>query len=250
MRLKCRHGRIGPRDRNGGCGVTGSATRVGPLLSFVDVGTATAYYGFEASLSFDVFAGQVVSVDVPERLGVAITRMVRGEVEPTTGTVFLLGRDVSTMDRVEMQRTFASTVSTLPSFPRIDDSMSVREWLMQRLLLRGMRAALAAQEVEEALVNAGRVTLGDRYPAELSPTEIRWTSLLHSLIGRPRLVIAESEAFGADPRTATAMVSHTRDWCMQSRSAVIWPTHWLRGACMATRMLVYSAGRCVDADED
>lgn len=230
--------------------MTGSATRVGPLLSFMDVGTATAHYGFEPSLSFDVYAGQVVSLDVPERLGVTITRMVRGEVEPTSGTVFLLGRDVTTIGVAEMRRAFASTVCTLPSFPRVDDSMSVGEWLMQKLLLKGLKASAASQEVDKVLADAGRETLATRYPAELSPTEVRWTSLLHTLIARPRLVIAESEAFGADPRTAAPMVNHTRGWCTRSRSAVLWPTHWLRGACMATRMLVYSAGRCVDADEE
>lgn len=72
--------------------MAGSATLVGPLQSFRDVGTGAAYHGFEASLTFDVPAGQVVSVDVPERLGVAITRMARGDVHPSTGTVLLLGR--------------------------------------------------------------------------------------------------------------------------------------------------------------
>ncbi|MBX7161789.1 MAG: hypothetical protein K1X95_15995 [Acidimicrobiia bacterium] len=223
---------------------------MGPLLSFIDVGTGSAYYGFEASLSFDVYAGQVVSLDVPERLGVTIARMVRGEVEPTTGSAFLLGRDITTMGPAEIRRAHSSTVATLPSFPRVDDSMSVREWLMQKLLLRGLRPTAAAREVVRALSGAGREDLGIRYPAELSATEIRWTSLLHTLIGEPRLVVAESEAFGTDPRSAAAMIGYARDWCTRTRSAVLWPTHWLRGACMATRMLVYSAGRCVDADED
>lgn len=44
--------------------MAGSVARVGPLLSFVEVGMERAYYGYEPSLTFDVYAGQVVSVDV------------------------------------------------------------------------------------------------------------------------------------------------------------------------------------------
>lgn len=128
--------------------------------------------------------------------------------------------------------------------------MTVRERLMQKLLLEGHRGSRAAREVEAVLARSGREAIAARYPAELSPTEVRWTSLLHTLIGDPRVVIAESEAFGTDPRTASAMVGFARRWCSKFQTGFLWPTHWLRGACMATRMLVYAAGRCVDADED
>lgn len=226
-----------------------AGTRVGPLLSFTEVGTERKYFGFDVSITFDLYGGQVLAIDVPERLALSMVRMCRRDVAPARGAIFLLGRDLATFGTTEFGKILSSTIATVPTFPRIDDSMTVREWLVQRLLLRGMRSARAAGEVDALLAWAGKEPFAGCYPADLSPTEVRWVSMMDALVSRPRLIIVESEAFGADPGSACGMIRALEDWCRSSGAAAFWPTSWLRGACMAGRMLVYSSGSCVDADE-
>lgn len=226
-----------------------AATRVGPVLSFAEVGTERKYFGFDVSLSFDLYCGQVLAIDVPERLALSLVRMTRREVSPARGEIFLLGRNLTTFGRTEFTRILADTLATVPTFPRIDDSMTVREWLTHRLLLRGMRVARAGDEVDDLLDWAGKRSFASCFPADLSPTEIRWVSMLNVMVSRPRLLLVEPEAFGTDPAAASGMIRALGDWCHSSGASALWPTSWLRGACMADRMLVYASGRCVDADE-
>lgn len=118
-------------------------------------------------LSFDVDEGELVTLVGPSGCGKTTTMMmVNRLIEPTSGRIFVEGRDISGVDPVRLRRRIGYVIQQVGLFPHrtiLDNTATVPA-------LIGWKKAKARERAAELLdlVGLDPATYGPRYPAQLS----------------------------------------------------------------------------------
>jgi len=216
---------------------------------FDSVAGPGAIRGHEVSITLSAGAGEVVALEAPELLCNFLTDLLHGRRAPCGGEIYLLGRPLSTFTKQELGVLHRTDVATMRGLPVVDGSLTIREGLCQVLMLKGASASSARESVRTLLGSSRLGEVSDRFPADLVPSQLRWLSLLQAVVGRPQIMLVESEACGSDADEAARLIAFMREVAVDTGCSVLWLTTWIRGACLADRMFVYHRGECVDADE-
>lgn len=219
-----------------------------PGLAFA--GLTFAYDGRPVldDVSFEVRPGETVAVVGPtgsgkSTLGLLVARLW----EPPPGTVFLDGRDVTTLP-VETVR---STVAWVPQdaflFSRsIADNVGLgRETVDAEVIRRGAEAAGVAAEIEE--LGAGYGTVVGERGLTVSGGQRQRIALARALVGEPPVLVLDDVFASVDAEKEEALLAGlARAAEGGRRRTVLLMTHRLRAAQVADRVVVLESGRVVE----
>jgi ATP-binding cassette subfamily B protein len=219
-----------------------------PGLAFA--GLTFAYNGRTVldDVSFEVRPGETVAVVGPtgsgkSTLGLLVARLW----EPPPGTVFLDGRDVTTLP-VETVR---STVAWVPQdaflFSRsIADNVGLgRETVDAEAIRRGAEAAGVAAEIEE--LGAGYATVVGERGLTVSGGQRQRIALARALVGEPPVLVLDDVFASVDAEKEEALLAGLARAAQGGRRrTVLLMTHRLRAAQVADRVVVLEAGRVVE----
>jgi len=130
-----------------------------------------------------------------------------GLMEPDSGKVEVLGREISTMKRQELDELRAD-IGFLFQGSALYDSMTVRENLEFPLRRHTHKFDLKNTDelVLEALNNVGLPHTIDMMPAELSGGMQRRIALARALILKPKIIFYDEPTTGLDPITAKEII--------------------------------------------
>ncbi len=149
-------------------------------------------------LTLDVRTGEVLVLVGPSGCGKSTTlRMVNRLIEPTSGRVLVQGRDVATLDVVDLRRRIGYVIQNVGLFPHRTVAQNVAT--VPRLLgwARGRTSARVAELLD--LVGLDPDRYARRYPHELSGGERQRVGVARALATDPPVLLMD-EPFGAvDP---------------------------------------------------
>ncbi|HSI70426.1 MAG TPA: ATP-binding cassette domain-containing protein [Gillisia sp.] len=130
-----------------------------------------------------------------------------GLMAPDRGTVELLGKDINTLARHEMDNLRAK-IGFLFQGSALYDSMTVRENLEFPLRhhTRTLNEKKIDELVHEALKNVGLEHTLENRPAELSGGMQRRIALARALILKPSIILYDEPTTGLDPITAKEII--------------------------------------------
>ncbi|MCM4158702.1 ATP-binding cassette domain-containing protein [Antarcticibacterium flavum] len=130
-----------------------------------------------------------------------------GLMAPDKGSVEVLGKDINSLERPEMDHLRAN-IGFLFQGSALYDSMTVRENL--EFPLRHHTRSLKEKDVEalviEALKNVGLEHTLENRPAELSGGMQRRIALARALILKPKIILYDEPTTGLDPITAKEII--------------------------------------------
>lgn len=130
-----------------------------------------------------------------------------GLMEPDEGYVEILGKDISKLERKEMNALRAE-IGFLFQGSALYDSMTVRENL--EFPLRRHKKKIEQHTTDEliieALTNVGLAHTIDLMPEELSGGMQRRIALARALILKPRIILYDEPTTGLDPITAKEII--------------------------------------------
>jgi phospholipid/cholesterol/gamma-HCH transport system ATP-binding protein len=179
----------------------------GPAITFEDV-----WVGFDEG---EVLRGVTFQVRERETLvlmgetgtGKTLTlKMAAGLLAPNSGSVVVLGKEVSEMPEGELL-TFRRKVGFVFQEGALFDSMSVAENVAYRL----REERVPEEEIDSRVLEVLRFvelehTLG-LFPSELSGGMRRRVSIARALINRPPIVLYDSPTAGLDPVTSQTIIT-------------------------------------------
>ena len=149
-------------------------------------------------LSLDVLPGELAVLVGPSGCGKTTTmRMINRLAEPTSGRILVGGRDVTTVDAVELRRSIGYVIQQVGLFPH----QTIRKNVATVPSLSGWDKKRIRTRVDELLhlVGLDPAVHGDRYPQQLSGGERQRVGVARALAVDPPVLLMD-EPFGAvDP---------------------------------------------------
>ena len=196
-------------------------------------------------VSLEVPVGELHVLIGPSGSGKTTTmRMVNRLETPSSGRIVVNGRDIQTIDAVELRRSIGYVIQQgglLPHFT-VRDNVAI----VPRLL--GWPKARRNGRAEEllALVGLPPDRFANRYPRELSGGQQQRVGVARALAADPEIVLMD-EPFGAvDPITRKQLQRELRRIQAEVRKTIVFVTHDITEAfLLGDRIVLMADGRIV-----
>ena len=202
------------------------------------------------SLDLDVPRGAVVTLVGPSGCGKSTTlKMVNRLIEPTSGRIFLDGKDVTDADPVELRRGMGYVIQQVGLFPHQTIATNVAT---VPSLLGWSKSDARARAIEPMeLVGLDPDVFADRFPHQLSGGQRQRVGVARALAADPPVLLMD-EPFGAvDPVVRGRLQDEFLRLQRELGKTVLLVTHDIDEAVkMGDRVAVFAAGgRLAQYDE-
>ena len=199
-------------------------------------------------LDLSLAQGELVSLLGPSGCGKTTTlRMIAGFIDPTSGTVEVDGRVLSSAkgSTPPEKRGMSMIFQSYAIWP----NMTVAENVGFGLAVRKVPAAEIRRRVDEMLGVVKLGALRDRYPAELSGGQQQRVALARSIVVRPDVLLLDEPLSNLDANLREEMRGEIRRLHDEFRITTVYVTHDQSEAmAISDRIAVMNGGRIEQVD--
>ena len=187
----------------------------------------TKRYGTDASaplavkgISFAIKQGTLTTILGPSGCGKTTTlRMIAGLESPTSGSIIMGGKDVTTLGPA--QRNVSMMFQSYALFPH----MNVIENVSYGLKMSGIAKPTTKARALEAMKNVGLVGYDERLPSELSGGQQQRVALARALVLEPAVLLFDEPLSNLDARLRREMREEIRALQQRLGLTVAYVTH-------------------------
>ena len=176
------------------------------------------------NLTMDVHRGEVLVLVGPSGCGKSTTlRLINRLIEPTSGTLYLNGEDVTNMNPSMLRRKIGYVIQQVGLFPH----RTIAENIATVPKLLGWNKDKIANRVDELLdlVGMDPDTYRGRYPKELSGGQAQRVGVARALAADPDVLLMD-EPFGAiDPITRDRLQNEFLRLQQDLKKTIVFVTH-------------------------
>lgn len=198
--------------------------------------------------SFDVDSGSFIVLLGPSGCGkTTLLKMVNRLIEPTSGEIFLDGKNIRELDVTTLRRHIGYVIQQVGLFPHLTVAQNIA---VVPELLGWKKTRIDARTKELlALVQLNPNYYRTRYPAQLSGGQQQRVGLARALAADPQLLLMD-EPFGAiDAITRTTLQDEMLRLKSTIHKTVLFVTHDVEEALrLADKIVVMQTGRLVQYD--
>ena len=196
-------------------------------------------------VSFEVGEGETCVLLGPSGCGKTTTlRMINRLVAPTSGKIFLAGRDTDTVDPVLLRRGIGYVIQQIGLFPNM--TVAENDGVVPRLL--GWDAGRRRARAEELLsmLALPPAQFADRYPNELSGGQAQRVGVARALAVDPPVLLMDEPFAALDPVNREAIQDEFLRMQQKLRKTILFVSHDIDEAVkIADRIAIFHAGRLV-----
>ena len=199
-------------------------------------------------VSFEVEAGTTTVLVGPSGCGKTTSmKLVNRLEEPTDGTVYFDGTDVTDLDKIELRRDVGYVIQEIGLF----DHMTVGENIATVPELKGWDEERIDERVTELLelMDLAPAEYRDQYPRELSGGQRQRVGVARALAADPDVLLMD-EPFGAlDPITRENLQDEFLDIQEEINTTILFVTHSIDEALkMGDKIAIFDIGEVVQYD--
>ena len=171
-------------------------------------------------VSFEVPKGTLTTILGPSGCGKTTTlRMMAGLESPTSGQIFIDGRDVTTLGPSE--RNLSMMFQSYALFPHMDVLANVGYGLK----MSGVSKVETQRRAQEVLRSVGLVDFDARLPSELSGGQQQRVALARALVLEPAVLLFDEPLSNLDARLRREMREEIRSLQQRLKLTVAYVTH-------------------------
>ncbi|MCT9095581.1 ABC transporter ATP-binding protein [Haloarchaeobius sp. HME9146] len=200
------------------------------------------------NISFEVEEGTTTVLVGPSGCGKTTTmKLVNRLIDPTEGTVYFDGTDITELDEIELRREVGYVIQEIGLF----DHMSVAENVGTVPDLKGWDQDRIRERVVELLdlMDLPAAEYADQYPTELSGGQRQRVGVARALAADPDVMLMD-EPFGAlDPITRDELQDEFLEIQDELDVTILFVTHSIEEALkMGDRIAIFDVGELVQYD--
>jgi osmoprotectant transport system ATP-binding protein len=193
-------------------------------------------------LSLDIGEGELCVLVGPSGCGKTTTmKMINRLIEPTSGRIYLDGKDVMAVDPVELRRRIGYVIQQIGLFPHLTVAENVAT--VPRLLHWDRRRIRNRVDELLELVGLDPAEFARRYPSELSGGQRQRAGVARALAADPPVLLMD-EPFGAiDPITRDRLQGEFLRLQREVRKTIVFVTHDIEEAVrLGDRIAILAQG--------
>jgi len=199
-------------------------------------------------INMDVADGEICVLLGPSGCGKTTTlKMINRLIEPTSGKIYINGKDTDQYDPVELRRTIGYVIQQIGLFP----NMTVEEnvCVVPKLLGWDLGKARARASELLATINLDPALFLKRYPKELSGGQQQRVGVARALAADPPVLLMD-EPFGAiDPINREVIQDEFLKMHRRLKKTVMFVSHDIDEAVkMADKVAIFRAGKLEQFD--
>lgn len=181
--------------------------------------------------SFEVKEGEIFVIMGLSGSGKStLVRMLNRLIEPSTGSILLGGKDISTMSAEQLHEVRRHDINMVFQSFALFPHKTILENTEFGLELRGVPKEKRQELAERALDNSGLLDFKDQYPDQLSGGMQQRVGLARALANSPKILLMD-EAFSAlDPLIRREMQDELLDLQDSMKQTIIFISHDLNEA--------------------
>jgi putative ABC transport system ATP-binding protein len=177
-------------------------------------------------VDLDVFTGEMTLLVGPSGCGkTTLLSVIAGILEPTDGSVEVLGRDLVTMSPREVVRFRGRQIGFVFQQFNLLPALSALENIAVPRLIAGESRRKALARAEEIAVQVGLADRMHAPPADLSGGQQQRVAIARALSHEPQLLVCDEPTSALDHANGKLIMELLRDVAVQSNRAVIVVTH-------------------------
>ena len=150
-------------------------------------------------------------------------RLILREYRPTTGHVYVLGKDLSEMGQWKVPALRRQIGTVFQDF-RLLPGKTVYENIAFALQVTGKPTSEIKRTVPEVLELVGLAKQGDRMPDELSGGEQQRVAIARAFVDKPKILLADEPTGNLDPSTSVGIMK-LLDRINRHNTTVVMATH-------------------------
>ncbi len=168
------------------------------------------------SLNLQIAAGEIVGIIGHNGAGKSTTmKMIAGLIEPTTGSVRVMGRDIH-REGVKVKQ----QIGYLPEDSPLYEAMTAQQYLLFFSELYRMPRKKALERIDE-LLNSLDLHEKNKLTGEFSKGMKRKTAIARALLHNPDLLILDEPSSGLDPLTSFFIINYLKTLRQEGKTIIL-----------------------------
>lgn len=197
-------------------------------------------------VTLDVLERDFLSLVGPSGSGKTTLLNLVGALDvATSGTVRVLGHDLSTLSRSERSDLRLHSIGFVFQAYNLVPVLSAVENVEFVLELQGVPSRNRRERARAVLAEVGLSGLEGRRPSELSGGQQQRVAVARAIAARPRLVLADEPTANLDSRNAESLIHLMRDLRDEHGMTFVFSTHDPMVVAHATRIVRLRDGKVV-----
>jgi len=201
-----------------------------------------------ADLNLDVEEGEFLALMGPSGSGkTTLLNLIAGIDRPTSGSLRVAGRELTTMSRSELAAWRAEYIGYIFQLYNLVPTLTAYENVELPLLLHRMPRSERHRKVSLALELVGLADRYDHFPRQLSGGQEQRVAIARAIVTDPRIIVADEPTGDLDAQAAASVLTLLSRLNEELGKTLILVTHDARCAERAGRILHLEKGALVES---
>jgi putative ABC transport system ATP-binding protein len=201
-----------------------------------------------ADLNLDVEEGEFLALMGPSGSGkTTLLNLIAGIDRPTSGSLRVAGRELTTMSRSELAAWRAEYIGYIFQLYNLVPTLTAYENVELPLLLHRMSRSERHRKVSLAFELVGLADRHDHFPRQLSGGQEQRVAIARAIVADPRIIVADEPTGDLDAQAAASVLTLLSRLNEELGKTLILVTHDARCAERAGRILHLEKGALVES---
>ncbi|HEY9644529.1 MAG TPA: ABC transporter ATP-binding protein [Coleofasciculaceae cyanobacterium] len=194
-------------------------------------------------INLDVYRGDIQLLMGPSGSGkTTLLSILGGILTPSSGTVSLLGQDITRMSRNQLAKFRLKNIGFIFQEFNLFPALTAVENVEIALNVKGIKGKTARREAMNLLDQVGLADRASQYPRDLSGGQKQRVAIARALAGNPQIIMADEPTAALDSQSGHAVISLLRKLAKEGNRTVLMVTHDPRIIDVADRVTYLEDG--------